>query len=263
MRPHESSVYDRPSRLRARLVPQSSQGRTRHFQIGPRIRVGGTLGKIGQTLKEKVLPSPASMLGGAVLGPVGSLVGSAANGSIGSDFGKGLANAAAMVGPGALAGAAKAIPGVSALGSAVQSIPGVGAIEGAAQGVGSALSSIPGVQSVEQYLQQHGGLGSVLGGAAKDVGGFLTGNGGRNALGLAEGVNAAMLEKKSEDYAKNAMGTAQSSYDARSPLRAAGIQGMLQPNVPNLQPLAQSDTGNPYTSRTPYPQAPAVKPLQG
>lgn len=61
------------------------------MQIGPRIRIGGTLGKIGEKIKGYV-PSVASMVGGAMIPGGGAVLGSALNGSVAEDFRKGATN---------------------------------------------------------------------------------------------------------------------------------------------------------------------------
>ena len=130
---------------------------------------------------------------------------------------------------------------------------GLGALGGAGGGLGGILSHIPGLQSIEGLLTGQNGQPGVLG----ELGSFLGGNGGKNALGLAQGVNAAMLQKQSSDYAKQAMGDVQNSYNERAPLRSAGIQGMLNPQTgANAAIAGLPQTGNPYAKRMP-PVAPA------
>lgn len=166
----------------------------------------------------------------------------------------GLATAGAMGGLGGVSGLLSHIPGVSSLEGALGSIPGVGAIEGALKGAGGALSHIPGLQSIEQALGGQNGQSGLLG----DLGSFLTGNGGKNALGVAQGVNAALLQKQASDYAKQAMGDVQSSYNERQPLRSAGIAGMLNPSVgANAAVAGLPQTGNPY-ARRPIPAVQAA-----
>ncbi len=58
---------------------------------------------------------------------------------------------------------------------------------------------------------------------------FLKGNNGLNALGTAQGVNAALLGQKSSQYAKDALGSVNSNWNANAPLRDAGRAGMLAP----------------------------------
>lgn len=129
-------------------------------------------------------------------------------------------------------------------------LPGIGGAIGAA---GSALSHIPGAQSVESILGGGAGAAGVSAipdeafGSAANGGGvsgligkagdFLTGNGGKNALGVAQGVSSVLDQQKANNYAKDALGTVEGSYAQRAPLRAQGIQQLLA-----------SQQGNPYAT---------------
>lgn len=132
----------------------------------------------------------------------------------------------------ALMGAAK-----GALGSAA-----VRAIGG-----GSSAQPTPGISSAipdEAFgLEERGGLGGLVGKA----GDFLKGNNGKNALGVLQGLNAAMQQKKANDLANSALRGAEGMYAERAPLRAAGMRGLLNPQAPDLAPLRSTIyTGNPY-----------------
>lgn len=100
---------------------------------------------------------------------------------------------------------------------------------------GSVLSMLPGIAPAGGGASGGGNwLGSALGKLGKLPGvsgaaNFLTGNGGLNALGTAQGINAALLNKKALEYAKNAEGTAMGNWNANDPLRKAGRAGMLAP----------------------------------
>jgi hypothetical protein len=82
-----------------------------------------------------------------------------------------------------------------------------------------------------------GGSGGVSG-LLKSAGGFLTGNGGKNALLVAQGINAALQQKKSNELANQALHTAEDRYNAQAPLRAMGLSGLTRPDVGN--PYARS-----------------------
>lgn len=86
--------------------------------------------------------------------------------------------------------------------------------------------------------QGHSGIMGSLEGLAGKAGDFLTGNGGKNALGVAQGLNAFLEQKKSTDLAKQALGSIEGSYNQRAPLRAQG-----------LSMLANSQVGNPYAQQ--------------
>lgn len=144
----------------------------------------------------------------------------------------------------------------SAIGGAASAIPGVSAIGGALGGIGSAIggaaSAIPGVSSIEGLLGKGGA--SALGGAIPDsamgLGGggsgllsgaeqFLTGNGGRNLLGLAQGVNAAQLGQKSNSYANDALNSAQNAYNEKAGIRQQALNGLQNPTAPDLSNLSK------------------------
>lgn len=100
---------------------------------------------------------------------------------------------------------------------------------------GSVLSMLPGIAPAGGGASGGGNwLGSALGKLGKLPGvstaaNFLTGNGGLNALGTAQGINAALLNKKALEYAKNAEGTAMGQWNQNAPLRESGRAGMLAP----------------------------------
>lgn len=246
------------------------------MQIGPRLRVGGTLGHIGQQAKlglGKIEQTAAPALG--MIPGIGPLLaaGVAAHGRV-------LDTSHGSVGLGDIAGAGIKGGAMGALAGGLSHLPGI-------------ASHIPGVSSVEGWLGGGAGAGAAgaagqaaggaAGGSLNDIsnaavgsigqapsagGGFLssaarwlTGNGGKNALGLAEGVNAAMMGRKANQLQNRALGTAQQAYAERAPLRQAGMQGMLHPQTPSLTPLA--DPGNPYAKQIPpmLPQTPGVSPM--
>ncbi len=91
--------------------------------------------------------------------------------------------------------------------------------------------------------------GGLLKSGVGDIGGFLTGNGGKNALGLAGGINSALLQKKSTDLANQAVTQAQEQWKAKAPLRAQGLAGM-----------SGTAAFNPYAIKSP---APTAQPLMG
>lgn len=91
-------------------------------------------------------------------------------------------------------------------------MPVVGSIKAGAEAVGDLIPQVkgklPGIASAAD---------------------FLKGNGGLNALGVGQGINAALLNKKALEYAKNAEGTAMGQWNQNAPLRDAGRAGMLAP----------------------------------
>lgn len=205
-------------------------------------------------------PASAAILagmkgGGNLLKPGGNLKGAATGALQGGALGAVSGLASPLV---------RAIPGVSKVGDFIHGITGLGkgptgaeigggssdpgsyGADGDGYGGGSsggtqqsllgeindfAKSHVPGLSGIEGFLKGHGGdaLGSL--------GGFVTGNGGMNALGIAQGINAAGLQNKADNYAKQAVGGVQDSYNQRAPLRAAGVQSMLNPQTNDLSGL--------------------------
>lgn len=195
--------------------------------------------------------------GGNLLKPGGNLKG-AATGAIQGGITGGLAGAASPL--------VRAIPGVSKLGDFIHGATGLG--QGATDTGGMIPGSVPGGSGdpgsygsdgdgyappgtpqqqnllgeindfAKKYVPGLSGVeGMVKGGAGGGLGGLLTGNGGLNALGLAQGINAAGLQNKADDYAKQAVGGVQDSYNQRAPLRVAGVQGMLNPQTNDISSL--------------------------
>lgn len=111
-------------------------------------------------------------------------------------------------------------------------------------------ASLPGASTVQGLLGKLGGGGSSPSNGG-GVLGFLTGNNGLNALGVAQGVNAAALGQKSSDYADQAANLATSRWNQQAPLRTAGVAGMLAPQSPFTPPPIPG--GNPFAM--PQPQA--------
>lgn len=103
--------------------------------------------------------------------------------------------------------------------------------------IGSAVSHIPGLQGATE---------------------FLKGNGGKNALGALQGVNAAYNQQKSSGLANNALGTVQAEWDRRAPLRAQGQAQMLAPGQGIAARIAAVPNRNPYATPSIAPVARAV-----
>lgn len=191
----------------------------------------------------------APVIGGAV-GSIIPGVGTALGAGLGS-FLSGVGNKQG-VGKSLLQGGASALGG-GLLGAAGRFAAPLAAGAASTMGGGAGKPGAGGFQ-----MPSMGQVGSGALGALGSAAGWLGENGGKNALGLAQGVNAAMLEKKAEDYAKNAQGSVQQSYNERAPLRAAGIQGMLKPQIPDLSGLTGMAGRNPYAIK---PQGASPAPL--
>jgi hypothetical protein len=162
-----------------------------------------------------------------------------------------------------------AIPGIGgAFTKALGSIPGIGgalaggagAIGGAGSSIGSGIAraahSIPGISSLAGKfggeVAEHGGFGGLL----KSAGGFLTGNGGKNALGLAQGVQSILDQKKAGQYANDALGAAQNTYNQGAGLREAGLQGLIHGGQGGGGMGGGGQFAQPFTINVPQPGQP-------
>lgn len=142
--------------------------------------------------------------------------------------------------------------GEAAKGAAIGGAAGYGAskIGGALSGGGSMLDKAKGVlgagASAAPMVSGASGGGGGLPDWLSGIGGYLTGNGGGNALAIAQGANATMLGKKSSDLADEALTSAKDNYAERAPLRTAGIAGMLNPGQGIAAKLASVPNHNLY-----------------
>lgn len=128
---------------------------------------------------------------------------------------------------------------------------------GAGKLAGGLLSKIPGAQAVTDKLKGltipgMGGVSDALKSALSPkglgaAGDFLTGNNGLNALGLAQGANAAYLGQKAGNFADLAAKGADERWRSQAPLRQKGIAGLLTPQPIDVSGLeAQRRVGNPF-----------------
>ena len=141
------------------------------------------------------------------------------------------------------------IPGAQSVQDVLAKIPGAGAIQKFGGAVKDLIpqGKLPGAQSVQDLLAQAAG---GLGGAAQGAGQWLGGDGGMNALGLAQGVNAAALGQKSNNFADMAAKNVDELWKQKAPLRVAGIAGMLNPKTEDTSALQRiSARGNPFSDR--------------
>lgn len=120
---------------------------------------------------------------------------------------------------------------------------------------GGTPSGAPGASSITDLLGKIPGIGGLLGKA----GDFVGGNGGLNALGIAQGVNAAQLGKQSTDYANQARDLSMSNWTQRAPLRAQGLAGLTSTAQPDLSSLNVG--GNPFAPKN-INQPPGATPLR-
>jgi hypothetical protein len=153
------------------------------------------------------------------------------------------------------------LPGAQAVQSGLSKIPGAGTVVSAADKIsqfGNAVNQrlpggLPGPQPVGGIPGgMSGGQAPGGGGVFDKIGGFLTGNSGLNALATAQGVNAAMLQKQSMDYAKKAMQNTEQNWKDNEGLRTAGRAGMLNPATPDFSEITNiRRAGNPFARPMP------------
>lgn len=228
------------------------QNERRGFQIGPRIRIGGSVGKAGQAIKEgagKVLSNKYVDMAASLIPGVGPGIAAAANaaGHVLDTSGGGIhsvgdvANIAkdagtTYLGSKVLAKAKGAIGRDGLLSSAKKLITG-----GGSDGKGSA-----------------GVVGDIAGkltsGPSGDRGGVL------DKLLLAGSVaSSAADRKRQQDMQDRASHYATDSYDSRAGLRERGLSQALNPEKPDLSDVFAAP-GNPYavSARKPVAPAPAV-----
>lgn len=224
------------------------------FQIGPKIRVGGTLGKIGQNVKIATGKALSNPIVDAALNFVPGVGPGLAAGL--ATAGKALDTSHGSVSLGSLAKTG----GASYLGGKLLShIPGADKLK-------STLGGLPGVSAVTDFLHGHAnpqvgpdgqplapGSGDQMGdtgspGAVQGIMDFLK-NHGDALLGAAGTVNAGIQQGKASGLMQEAKDQALRSYDTRAPLRTGGVTAMT--NV-----LAN----NPYAQK-PQPGAGSVTPL--
>jgi len=242
-------------RVRARSDVMGERPIRRGIQIGPRIRVGGTLGKIGQNLKigaGKVLKNPIVSGLSTFIPGVGPGIAALSNA-----LGTALDTSGGSVSPlDVLLGAGKGY----AAGKLAEAIPGIwkgaGSILGSDQSIGGKINDltklIPGVSGLEKYLGGGGG-----GGGGNDLA-SLIGTVGTLGLGAANLANAQTLGKQSMDYAKRAVEGREQNFADRLSLRNAGMQGMLNPRIMDISGLLQHS--GPYTPSLPGLGKPGTMP---
>jgi len=221
------------------------------FQIGPKIRIGGTLGKIGQNVKVsvgKALENPMVDAALQMIPGVGPAV-SALAGGLGTAFdtsggsrslGDILKGGATGFAAGKVGSFLPDIGGLSGVGSDINS--GLGGINGlvtkipGVSGLGDAIGKIPGgISTIGKALAGGSGGGTLGGLTPLDI-----------ALGGAQAINAASLQKKANDLTNSAKNYATNAYDANAPLRDAGRSGML--NAASYNPYSKAPGSAPVNT---------------
>ena len=157
-------------------------------------------------------------------------------------------------GVGKLAGGLGKLPGAQSVQNFAAKIPGVEQLGKFGTAVGQTVKGLipqgklPGAQGVQDVLaglapKGSGGIGDFLGGIAGA------------ALPIAQGINATDLLRKETEFANRALGTAETNWKDRAPLRTQGMAGLLKPQPVDLAGLdAQRMTGNAFARPALRPQ---------
>jgi hypothetical protein len=238
------------------------------MQIGPRIRVGGSVGKAAQKLKVgtgKVLSKVAPVAGfiNPGLGVAMSGIGDALDTTDGKFDLKKAAVGAITSGVGGK------IPGIDKVMNVAGKIPGVDTVKRVGGGIIDRVRDIPGVERAGGAIKD--ALGSDF---AKDMGRAIGATGETllspiakmspdMLLGGAGMVDAAMARKRAGDLEDQGLGRLRSAYDAKAGLRDMGIKGMSRPEGDinaSLADVYQHDAGNPY-SLPPVAKLSAAQPV--
>ena len=253
------------------------------FQIGPKIRVGGTLGHIGQQIKEgvgKVAKAAAPIVAfvpgvGQIAAPIleaGGNILDTSNGGIHNigDVGRIAGESALLALPGAtgltskLSGGATGLEGLKAE---------LGNVFG---GANNLLTKIPGVQGLEDMVGGGGAAGgaageagptavstvqgaspSASGGIAKKLSSiFGSSPGGMSAadkaLLIASIAEQAHEKQRQQDLMQKGLDYSEAAYNSTAPLREQGISSMLHPSYTDLSSIF-SDPANRYSRSAVHP----------
>jgi hypothetical protein len=215
------------------------------MQIGPRIRIGGTLGKLGQGLKigaGKVMSNPiAQGLAGAIGGPwAGAAVGG---------LGKVLDTSGGSVGLGDIAGGTLKGGAAGFAGSKLGGIlkGGLGKIGG----LGGLVTG--GGSDGKGNFGALGDLGGRIGGAATGGLGGLLGGGGLGDNLLMGGALAATIAdaKRGRDLQEKGLNYATEGYDQKADLRTQALGALKNPQPVDLAAKFQTRGRNPYAMTAP------------
>jgi hypothetical protein len=221
----------------------------RGIQLGPRVRIGGTIGKIGQQVKVaagKIASNPfVEGIAGATLGP-----GAAA--AVGA-LGKALDTSHGSVGAGSIAGGGLQGYGAGKLGGIVKN--GLNSVIGGAPTDGASGSTSI-IDRLKGLVTGGGADGTGNFGLAGDIGGKLLGGGGgaggpggsfldKALLAGSIASNAADRERQ-QGVQNRAIDYTTGSYDARAPLRARALASLSTDQAaPDLSSIFENP-GNAY-----------------
>lgn len=271
-----------PNVRRARYSPAAHSRQVslwrRGIQIGPRIRVGGDLGRLGESIKQnvgqaaKIAAVPVSFVNPA-LGAALAVGGRALHtnegaAGIGDLVGAGVKNyATGQIGGKLLAGVKRALPtaagaaggllggGSSGGGGGAEGDPGV-FIPGGAGDVGQLPDGTPSGGG--------GGIWDTIAGIGRRVlptgkdGGIDWLQLGAGGLAALQGYNSAQAAGRAGDLENEALAHTRELWESGKPLREQGMAGILNPRKVALDDV-YSDPTNPFAQR-PAPSVPGAPP---
>ncbi len=189
-----------------------------------------------------LIPGVGPLAAAGLAAAAGGLGKSIQKGSnLGQDLGQGLTSGVEGLGASSLAG------GLGGLGNAASTAAG-GA--GATSGATGAISKLAPIAAKAIGGVGTPSAGSPSGGDSSGLPSWLS-----SILGTAGNilpqVNAANLSAQSNQYAKDAVNTATGAWDAKAPIRASGIAGILNPQAGATPYTPLQNRGNPFAVQPP------------
>lgn len=223
------------------------------MQFGPRIRVPGKIGQLGQKVKVGVgkvasTVAPVVSLVNPALGAGMRMAGDALDTTDGKfNIGRAAVDAASTYGAGKLLGK---VPGMSQLGNKVKALPGVSRVTDMVHSVGAKMPGLPdrmnSVNDIPGYGAVKNAMSNRTPASAPGAGGGGEGMGlldkilmgGSVAAATEDAMHRRQLSNKAQAYATG-------SYDARAPLRQKALASLTSQQKPDDSGLF-ADPGNVY-----------------
>lgn len=236
----------------ARKAWRNEQRAQEGFRAESKLSRGGLAG-VWDRNKKQLVPIAAGLAGalsGGLLAPiaVGALsrgLDREGKGGIGFDAKQGVKGAIEGAAAGSVGKFAGAQFGAPTPASFAASIPGAPA---------PSVAALPGAGTPIAAPASGGGFS--LGGIANKAKDWLTADGGRNAIGLAQGAYGVYQQSQGMDRMRDAANRDTARWNYGAPLRDAGRAGMLNPIPADTSSLdALAGIGNPFARPNPSPGA--------
>jgi hypothetical protein len=237
-------------RLDLAALRRQASARARGFQIGPKIRIGGPLGAIGEGIKKVGdVMNPAAAAGRAIAG--GKNIGEAGQTFVDNSIDK--AKGAAI------AGAAYLAPGaIGSLGGSTAGQVAIGTAEMGMDAIKNVLGS--GGSIVGDFLKD--AAGNILGKVGKTIAGMSPMELAMAGLATAQGINAAKSSARAHDLSDKALKLAEDNWNSGAAMRDQGRAGLLSPTKSDLSSVF-ADKTNVFgggAQRRPLPPQPTPMP---